>query len=373
MLYVAWAPFYSGAERALLVLVENLDRTKYRPVVAVGTNGELASELRARQIRTIHHPIVYAGLNTLPAWMKCVSKLAWIAHRERVALIHSNDVPSFQPAGYVARALRLPALTHVRFPDQAAGFDWFLKPGFSRALFVSGSLRDDALGVAPHLFDGARSQVLYDGVHVPALATDADRAALRQELGLRLDQTLVVMAGQIAEVKGIWDYIDAGQMLVARGVPVSFVVLGDDLKNNGELRRHAEQVVRDRGLSSTFTFLGFKPNAQRLIPAFDVIAVPSHIEPLGNATLEAMAAARPVVGSRVGGIPEMILDGITGTLVPARAPDRLADALEYLIRRPETARAWGLAGRERAIAEFSVTAHVSRAQSLYDEFTSRPR
>lgn len=366
VLYVAWAPFYSGAERALLVLVENLDRSRYRPVVAIGTDGELAAELRARQICTIHHPIVYAGAKTLPSWVRCVSRLAWIARRERACVIHSNDVPSFQPAGYVARALRIPALTHVRFPDTNAGFAWFLKPGFSKALFVSDYLRTDAIGKAPDLFGGVRSEVLYDGVQLPPAATDADRAQLRQELGLPADRTLVVMAGQVAEIKGIWDYIDAAQMLVSRGVPVSFVVLGDDLKNKGETRRHAEQVVRDRGLSAAVTFLGFLPNAQRLVPAFDIVAVPSHVEPLGNATLEAMAAARPVVGSRVGGIPEMIVDGVTGLLVPSHDPAGLADAIEGLASRPETAHAYGTAGRARAVSHFSVAAHVARAQAIYD-------
>jgi glycosyltransferase involved in cell wall biosynthesis len=367
VLYASWAPFFSGAERALLVLLDQLDRSRYRPIVVVGTEGEMAAEVRARQIPVVHVPVVYAGGRTFPAWATSVSRLAWLARRERVALIHSNDVPSFQPVGYVARWLGLPAVTHVRFPDSAAGFGWFLKPGFARALFVSDSLRTDAIAEAPHIF-AAKSETLYDGVHVPAPVDDAARAALRKELDLPLDRTLVVMAGQVSEVKGIWDFIDAAQLLIQRGVPASFVVLGDDLRNQGKLRRDAEQVVRDRGLSHAIHFLGFRPNAPRLMPAFDIVAVPSHVEPLGNATLEAMATARPVVGSRVGGIPEMIVDGVTGLLVPSQTPERLADALEQLVRSPEHARALGLAGRRRAIDAFSVDAHVARTQAIYDRF-----
>ena len=87
------------------------------------------------------------------------------------------------------------------------------------------------------------------------------------------------------------------------------------------------------GLQSRFRFLGFRPDAPRLIPGFDVVAVPSLVEPLGNATLEAMAAGRPVVGSRVGGIPEMIVDGETGSLVPPQAPHALAVAGRPCARR----------------------------------------
>jgi glycosyltransferase involved in cell wall biosynthesis len=365
VLYAAWAPFFSGAERALLVLVENLDRSRYRPVAVVGTDAELASELRERDVHTVHVPVFYASARGAVRWLSVVARLVRLAQRERVRVVHANDVPSFQPVGYAARVLGVPALTHVRFPDKQAGFGWFLRPGFARALFVSGDLRADALRHAPELFE-ARSEVVYDGVQVPPLAGDAERLSLRQELGLPAGQTIVVLAGQVAEVKGIWDYIEAAAALIGRGVPVSFAVLGDDLRGQGALRREAERAVRDRGLASHFHFLGFRPNAQRLIPAFDIVTVPSHVEPLGNATLEAMAAARPVVGSRVGGIPEMVVDGVTGTLVPSRSPAVLAGAIEALVGDPARARAYGAAGRARALSTFSVAAHVAHVGAAYD-------
>src|SRR5262249_5198686 len=151
------------------------------------------------------------------------------------------------------------------------------------------------------------------------------------------------------------------------GSTILLTVLGDDLRNQGALRREAEQAVNDRGLNETVRFLGFRANAQRLIPAFDIVAVPSHVEPLGNATLEAMASARPVVGSRVGGILEMVVDGVTGTLVPSRSPADLAAAIASLADDPGRALAYGRAGRQRVAETFSVDAHVTHAQRIYDE------
>lgn len=371
VLYVAWAPFFSGAERALLILAEHLDRTKYRPIVAVGTDGELAEALRSRGIETIHVPIVYAEPRRLVSWAAAVARLMWFARRERAALIHANDAPSFQPAGYVAKLSRLPAVTHVRFPDTADGFRWFLKPGFAHALFVSEGLRSGLDPEARAVF-GNRSEVVYDGVHVPGPVSDVERAGLRQELGLPSNLPVVVIAGQVSEIKGIWDYIEAASILIGRGVRVSFAVLGDDLRNNGALRLEAERAVEARGLSAHVRFLGFRPNAPRLIPAFDIVAVPSHIEPLGNATLEAMATARPVIGSRVGGIPEMVVEGKTGLLVPPQQPAALADAIEQLVRDPQRARALGEAGRERAISAFGIQAHVHHVQSIYDRLLTHP-
>lgn len=369
-MYVAWAPFFSGAERALIVLLENLDPERYRPRVVLGTDGQLADELRSRGIDTTYIPLVNRGLRELPSWLRSVSRLALHARRTNATIVHSNDVPSFQPAGYAARLVGLPAVTHVRFPDTRQGFAWFLKPGFRRALFVSGDLRDDAVRVAPDVFANC-SDVVHDGVEVPPVASEDERRRLRDELGLPHDRAIVVMAGQVAEIKGIWDYIAAAALVAERHLPVLFVVLGDDMRNNGALRIQAEREVQARGLSDVVRFLGFRPDARRLIPAFDIVAVPSHVEPLGNATLEAMATARPVVGSRVGGIPEMVQEGLTGLLVPSKDPARLADAIEVLVRDPEKARTYGLAGRARALQEFSVRAHATRVQATYDRVLGR--
>jgi glycosyltransferase involved in cell wall biosynthesis len=176
----------------------------------------------------------------------------------------------------------------------------------------------------------------------------------------------VALTGQVAEVKGLWEFLEAAEMLGRRNVPVQFVVMGDDLKGQGALRRAAEQRVAERGLADRVRFLGFRADAPRLIPAFDVIAVPSHVEPLGNATLEAMAAGRPVIGSNVGGIPEMIVDGRTGILVPPRDSARLAAAMEQLVRTPDWAMALGRAGRLRAEMAFTCEKHARNVEAVYE-------
>jgi glycosyltransferase involved in cell wall biosynthesis len=304
-------------------------------------------------------------------WLQAVARLVLLARRERAAIFHANDLPSFQPAGYAARWLGRPAMTHVRFPDSRAGFEWFLKPGFDRALFVSADLRNGAREAAPGLFD-SRSEVVHDGVRLFDLPTDDDRRRTRHELGLAPDRTVVALTGQVAEVKGIWEFIEAAAILERRGVPAQFAVLGDDLKGKGALRERAEQRVREQGLSDCVRFLGFRPDAPRLIPAFDVVTVPSHVEPLGNATLEAMAAGVPVVGSRVGGIPEMVVEHETGLLVPSRDAGSLANAVEALVRDPDRARAMGRAGRARVREHFSPAAHAGRVQAAYDLVLSAP-
>lgn len=365
VLYLAWAPFFSGAERALLLTVQNLDPDRYRPHVVLGTSGETLGAFRAAGISTEVVSIARLDRRHPLRWAASVVRVARIARRVGAAIIHSNDAPSFQPGGYAARVLRRPAVTHIRFPDTAAGFAWFLRPEPTRVFFVSEYLRADAIAQSPPLFDG-RSDVVYDGVAISDPIADGARSELRRSLGLADDRVVVALTGQVAEVKGIWEYLDAARLLVEKGANATFAVLGDDLKGHGALRRAMEERVSALSLSDHFRFLGFRPDAPRLIPAFDIVTVPSHIEPLGNATLEAMAAGRPVVGSRVGGIPEMVVDGETGVLVPAQDPQALAAALEPLITSPALRDRLGRAARERAERAFSLRAHAARLQTLYD-------
>jgi glycosyltransferase involved in cell wall biosynthesis len=365
VLYLAWAPFFSGAERALLLTLQSLDESHYEPYVLAGTDGEFAAQVRGlgltcdiAELRPFdaRHPLASA---------QSIASVVRSARRHQVAIVHANEAPSFQPGGYAARILGIPSLTHVRFFDRARGYRWFLRSRFSRALFVSHDLMNSALMEAPELFEG-RSDVLYDAVEPRDAWSADDRLRVRAMLDLPLERTIVAMTGQIAEIKGIWDFVAAADMLARRGTEPFFAILGDDLKNGGAMRHAMEERVAVLGLSSRFKFLGFRKDAPEIVQAFDVIAVPSHVEPLGNATLEAMAAGRPVVGTRVGGIPEMIVDGKTGVLVPSSNPAALADAIERLVRDPDRRAAMSAAARRRATEQFGLGIHGRRLQAHYD-------
>jgi glycosyltransferase involved in cell wall biosynthesis len=365
VLFLAWAPFFSGAERALLLTLQSLDATRYEPYIVAGTDGEFVAQARALGV-----PCSIADLRPFDARHPLVStqsvaSVARAARRYGASVIHSNEVPSFQPGGYAARLLRIPALTHVRFFDRAAGYRWFLRSKFTHALFVSDNLMTSATAEAPDLFTG-RSSVLYDAVEPQAPWSVDGRRRMRERLGLPLDRTIVAITGQIAEVKGIREFVTAAQILASRGTEPFFAVLGDDLKTGGVARQAMEAHVASLGLNDRFKFLGFRKDAPQIVQAFDIVAVPSHVEPLGNATLEAMAAGRPVVGTRVGGIPEMIVDDETGTLVPPMEPEALANAIGRLVIDAGCRARMSDAARARASEAFGLAVHGRRLQARYD-------
>lgn len=339
--------------------------------MVVGTDGELLAELQKAGISSEYVGFAWLDRGHLPSWAASVARVIRICRRLKPCMVHANDVQSFQPGGYAARLLGLPSVTHVRFPNEGPGYRWYLRPGFSRAVFVSQSFMADTVASAPDVFAG-RAEVIYDGVLVPPQVDEAARLGLRQRLGLPLDKTLVAIVGQIAEVKGIWEFVHAAGHVTSTTTTAHFVVVGDDLQGGGALTRQMRETVAALGLTSRFSFLGYQRAASALLPAFDIIAAPSHVEPLGLSALEGMAAGCAVVGARVGGMLETIDDGRTGLLVPPRDAEALSAALTGLISSPQRRSELGSAGRERVKAMFSAARNGEAVQDLYDRVQPGP-
>src|SRR6185295_14991788 len=151
------------------------------------------------------------------------------------------------------------------------------------------------------------------------------------------------VVGNVAALTGHKDHatlIEAAALLRERLPRVVFVIAGD-----GELRLPLEAQVHALGLSQSVIFAGFRKDLDRLLPAFTVFCLSSHMEGLGTSLLDAMAFARPVVATAAGGIPEAVEDGLTGRVVPVKAPEALAAALVEVLSDPRRQRAMGEAGR----------------------------
>jgi glycosyltransferase involved in cell wall biosynthesis len=135
-----------------------------------------------------------------------------------------------------------------------------------------------------------------------------------------------------------------------------------------ELRRLAAEL----GLGESVRFLGEVGNVPELLARSSLLVLPSLTEGISLTLLEAMARGLPVVATRVGGNPEVVEEGVTGFLVPARRPQDLAERMVYLLRRPDLAREMGRQARQRVEAHFRVSDMVARYEALYNELLGRP-
>jgi glycosyltransferase involved in cell wall biosynthesis len=363
ILLATMAPFVSGAEIAGERLALGLVEQGHRVVVAVGTDGDALIRYRK------------AGLNAVYAPMRHTSKWGWwryyLARRNLRRLfrhvnpdvIHSNDLQTHQIVSNAARGLGVPRVCHHRFIFPGPALDWLNKFGGELHVAISRAVREELCGQSPTLA-ASRWVTVHDGIPIPPAPSDADRIAARQMLGLSPDVPVVLFAGQVIELKGVADLLQAWALVTpelrSRG---ELVVVGEDRQSGGRYLEAMRQLAGELGIRVRFT--GFVTDVGMWQTAATVAVVPSHLEPLGLVSLEAMARRVPVVGTAVGGIPEVILDGETGLLVPPKSPPELAAALTRLLHDPDLCSRLGHAGRQRCEDVFGIDTHVRNILTAY--------
>ncbi len=232
---------------------------------------------------------------------------------------------------------------------------------------VSGAMRDDILACYPAL-DADRVHVVHNGIDTALYRPDHGTDALAR-IGLDPDRPFVLFVGRITRQKGVphllravRDIDPAAQVVLCAGAP-------DTPEIDREFRELFEELSRARDGVYWIPRMLPRPEVIQLLTHAAVFVCPSVYEPLGIVNLEAMACGTPVVASRVGGIPEVVDDGVTGVLVPADDDFEagLTRALDAVLGDPEAARRMGEAGRARAVGEFGWDAVARRTVRLYEE------
>jgi glycosyltransferase involved in cell wall biosynthesis len=350
------APFVGGAEIAAERLGVGLQEAGHDVLLILGTRGEVYDRMVRAGLRCLHAPMYFTDKWHWFRYWRARRALRDLLRQERPDVLHSNDLPTHQILSDAAGGLGIPRVCHHRFPFSGTAIAWFNKYGAERHLFVSRSLMEAMCTASARLRDAERA-VVYDGLPLPEEPTPDMRREARRALGLPATRALVTIAGQVIERKGVADLIRAWSLLEARlRAGATPLVVGDDLAGQGAYRAEMERLAA--GLGVPALFVGFQKNVGDWLLASDIAVVPSHVEPLGNATLEAMSVALPVIGSGVGGIPEMIVHGQTGLLVPPRSPEWLAEALARLLGDSELRRCYGEQGRRRCQELFTLEAHT---------------
>jgi len=191
------------------------------------------------------------------------------------------------------------------------------------------------------------------------------REKLRKELDLKEDDLLIGNIGHLVEHKGHRYLIEAMSLVVKR-IPQSFLFIAGD----GVLREKLERLIAELGLRRRVFLGGVRDDIPDILQAIDLYVQSSIMEGLGTSILDAMAARKPVVATRAGGIPEMIRDGIDGRLVPPADPIALAEAIEELLLDPHKRIEFGSKGREKVERDFSHKRMVRDTLAVYQEIMS---
>jgi glycosyltransferase involved in cell wall biosynthesis len=363
ILYLITELSTGGAQVALLRLLTGLDRGRFFPTVACLYNGD---GVVAQRIRALGVPVTDLGMTAKWRW-DALWRLCCLLRRERPTILHTWMFHANFVGRIVGRLARVPIVVTSRRNVNIGGAlreflnRWTARLG-DRVIAVCEMARQAEIERARVSPD--KVVTIYNGVDTNEFAAlDAQAAArARRAFGIPSGAPLVGTAGRLHRQKGFADLITALAQVREHFPAVRLLLVGD-----GELRGDLEAHAQALGLSEVVAFAGPRTDIPEILAGLDLFALPSLWEGLPNVVLEAMAAGLPVAATAVGGTPEVVVDGITGILVPPHDPGALARPITRLLRDPDLRCKMGQAGRERVERCFTVEQMIQRTQALYED------
>ena len=356
-----------GSERLLSSLVTHLDGTLYEPTVCCAYDaGPIGAQIGRAGVRVVdrlmrsrwdvvglcraalamrqeHFDILYT--NNHPLTMLWGSLLAWIARiPTRIMVVHQTRQPAARLRRWIANRL-------FRFDAVIASAD--LQAGYL--------VRHEGLPLR-------RMCVIHNGID--ANPFEAPVKDLREEVGLCSGVPVVGIVAVMRPEKAHTVFLQAAR-IVADEVPnAKFLIVGD-----GPERERIELEIDSLELRDRVILYGMSNDMPAVMATINVVVLSSDakVETFPVAIMEAMAASRPVVATRVGSLDELVLDGVTGYLVPPQSPSALAARVVSLLRNPMLARSCGEAGRARILSEFTLDAMVERTEQLFEKLSTEHR
>lgn len=368
-----------GSERVVADLVTHIDQQRLEPVVyCMYEPGALGEQLSRAGIP------VRAELFTRPLrpWrLSEIAKFGRLVDQDDIDLLYTTDGLANTIVGaLVARRGRSPmsALAFHSYdtvlrqgatrPKKLAmgAVDRIFHPLFDRYVALSESHRDYLVTVKR--LAGERIGIAHNGVELAKFAQPSGADGLRERLGLPIDAPLVVTVAGLRRWKRHDLLIKAIADLSARGVDVHLVLAGD-----GPERTSLETQVDDLDIRDSVRFLGTIDYVPALLQIATVVVLPSEHEAFPISLLEAMASGLPVVATEVGSVADVVVDGVTGLVVPPHSTGDLSTAIATIVGDPDRAALMGRAGRQRAQELFDLQSTVDRFEDLVEGWIEESR
>lgn len=376
-----------GGEIALLDLIRFFDRSRVTPIVVLGSDGPLADRLRGLvdlHILEIAHDVLHTRKDTLGSrsviQLKTalqistyVLRLADFIEAYNIELIHTNSLKADILGGIAARLARKPVIWHLR--DRITE-DYLPKPAVMAMRQLCRIIPNFIFGNSAATLEtlqlmGARpSMAIASGVDISAYehaGTSEAIAAGDPDREIRIG-----LIGRICPWKGQTIFLQAAAEVYKRFPRTRFQIIGAALFKEQQYEQEMRELARTLGLEDAVEFTGFRNDVPDLMRKLDILVHASTTgEPFGQVIVQGMAAGKPVVATNGGGVPEIVIHGVTGLLVPMRDAPAMSSAICALLDSPDMAAAMGRAGRIRVLEHFTIEQSARKVEGAYAQVLSR--
>jgi glycosyltransferase involved in cell wall biosynthesis len=387
ILFVDHTAVLGGGEIALLNLVRYLDPVRFDVSVLLCSEGGLVDQLRAAGVTTHVLPLAPSIVHTrkgnlgfaslfrmrdLLRMLLYVFTLARFIRRNRYDLVHTNSLKADIIGGLAARLAGTRLIWHVR---DRIDDDYLPRPVVIAFRTLCRLIPHHVIAVShatlatidparrPRARRSAsrRLHVVHDGIE-GELFSDASPPP-------RNGDTRIGLVGRISPFKGQHVFLEAASTVRDQFPHARFQIIGGALFAEDDYETRVRDMAATPRLKDAVEFTGFRSDVHQLISNLDILVHASTTgEPFGQVVVEGMAAGKPVIATRGGGVPEIVIDGVTGLLVPMSDAPAMAQAVCHLLQNPQAAADMGRRGQERALTCFTARATAANVACVYTDF-----
>lgn len=348
-----------GAEQVILDLAAFIDPERYKSYVGVFRQGELVSELRKREIK-----FLWLKESTQVYDYKFLKNIIRIIKQNRIDLIHSHTWGTDFYSYWASVILGIPMISTIH--NRYYIFEKWSRR-FSYKVFISQikkivsvsediqSLLREELKLAPQ-----KIKLIYNGIDTRKFEGKKNLEKIRKELNLSPDELILGNVGNLREVKDHHTLLLSFGRVSSIFPQAKLLIIGE-----GELKSSLIKLCTELELENRVLFLGYREDVSSLLNLIDIFVLSSRLEGCSISILEAMASEKPVVATRVGGNPELILEGKTGFLVPSAEPEKLAEKIILMLKDEKLRRKMGEEGKKRVKEKFSLERMLKNYEELY--------
>jgi len=348
-----------GAEQLLFLTLKNLNRQKYKPTVCCLYGGELVREIEKLDIEVI-------DLNTRSKFdLRSLFKLRNLFKKEKFDIVHTHLFHANVVGRIVAYVCRVPIVIstlHYAFSYNGK-FGIFLERFTSRLadriIVVSNAVKKfciNEIGISED-----RLQLIYNGIDIDIIKNSLSYSpTLKEQMSLN-NHFIIGCIGRFEEVKGHRYLLQAVAETMKNYSRIKVLLVG-----SGSLKSNLKKMANELGISEATIFLDKRRDIVQILDSIDLYVMPSLQEGLSITLLEALAMGKPVIATAVGGNPEVIVDGESGLLIPAKDYRALSGAIISLLNNRQKAKQLGLKAMERVSKEFDIKKAVQKIESLYE-------
>jgi len=361
-----------GAERLAIQTTTRLDPERFdRTLVASRDFGVAVSK---QHVANALEDLRRAGVRVIGLKRTSARQVwAWwplyrLLRRERVDVLHSHKFGSNLWGTVVGRLAHVPVIVAHEHTWSYEGQP--LRKLADRAViargssaFVAVSREDQRRMIEVERIRPEDTLFIPNGIPAPPAASGND---VRAELGIPADAPVIGTVSVLRPQKALDVLLRATKILVQEFPGLRVLIAGE-----GDRRFALEDLATELGLDDTVMFLGVRTDVPDVLESLDVAVSTSDFEGSPLSVMEYMAAARPIVATRVGGVPDLIDDGVHGRLVDPQDPSAFAEAVAGLLRDPQGARQMGERARERRRSEFDIDVMVRRLEALYEKLRAK--